>query len=474
MKIWQRIFVVTMFVVTVFTLVMGLLLIGNQYKYQMEGAVKSSKQFHERVLSSVNVEVQKKMQEEKKAFLDDDEFMDAYETAYNKFSDLNYGIKLSADNENELYNYDFDSDISEKKELKTGDDAKYQIVHKSEYYFLIMSSNNSVYGRYISCVTEADITDIYHAYNAQIDRLKFLTVVLAVLSAVILLVIIKFMLNPIKKLQKGIHDIADGNYGKQLIIKGRTEISELTADVNQMSIKIEADNRAKEEMIEHRQIFIDNMAHEMKTPLTAILGFSDILTIKQNLTEEEIKKYSEYVYKEALRLKAMSGKLMELAQIGEENVKNEIVDVGEIVSEVIHGEQIILDKQNTRINKNLISAKIWADRDLMKSVFYNILDNAGKATAAGETIDVYMNNDKDSVVINVKDYGVGIPKEESEKVMEPFYMVDKSRSRKHGGAGLGLALCKKIVEISGGNIIIDSDTGKGCTVMVVLPLYQQK
>lgn len=70
-----------------------------------------------------------------------------------------------------------------------------------------------------------------------------------------------------------------------------------------MSEKIADDNRAKEEMIESRQVFIDNMAHEMKTPLTAILGFSDILTIKQNLTEEQIKEYSGYIYKEALRIK---------------------------------------------------------------------------------------------------------------------------------------------------------------------------
>lgn len=75
-----------------------------------------------------------------------------------------------------------------------------------------------------------------------------------------------------------------------------------------MSEKIADDNRAKEEMIESRQVFIDNMAHEMKTPLTAILGFSDILTIKQNLTEEQIKEYSGYIYKEALRIKTMSGK----------------------------------------------------------------------------------------------------------------------------------------------------------------------
>ena len=473
MKIWQRIFVVTMFIMTVFTLVMGLLLIGNQYKYQINNEIKNSKQFHEKVLTTVNVEVQKKMQEEKKSFLDDDEFLLAYESAYSKFSDLNYGIKISVDNKNKLQNYNFEDNIIAENTLQNVDEAKYEIIHKGEYYSLIMASHNSIYGRNIKCVTEIDITDVFSAYATQLERLELLSVVLALLAAIILLVVIKLLLCPLKKLQRGIHDIADGNYGRQLEIKGRTEISELTDDVNQMSVRIEQDNQAKENMIYDRQIFINNMAHEMKTPLTAILGFSDILTINPNLTQEQTKEYSGYIYKEALRLKVMSGKLMQLAQLGENNVVHECIDIGEVLKEVIQSEQTILRTNNITIHDKMIHGNVMADKDLMKSLFYNILDNAGKATNAGGYIDVLMKKDIKNIQICVTDYGVGIPKDEVIKVMEPFYMVDKSRTRKDGGAGLGLALCKKIIEISDGTINIDSDIGKGCTVSINLPLVDK-
>ena len=100
MKIWQRIFIVTMFIVTVFTLAMGLLLIGNQYKYQIDAEINNSKKFHENVMASVNVEVQRQMQEKTKSILSDHEFLEAYKAAYERFEDLGYGLKLSMDGEN--------------------------------------------------------------------------------------------------------------------------------------------------------------------------------------------------------------------------------------------------------------------------------------------------------------------------------------------------------------------------------------
>ena len=471
MKIWQRIFIVTMFIVTVFTLAMGLLLIGNQYKYQIDAEINNSKKFHENVMASVNVEVQRQMQEKTKSILSDHEFLEAYKAAYERFEDLGYGLKLSMDGENIMNNYDFSDDIVNKNMIKQERYAGYEIVHKSDYYFLIMESENSIYGRKIKCDTEYDITHIYEAYFAQRDRLKVLTIVFSLLSGIILLVTIRFLLRPVKKLQWGIHSISDGDYGRQLEVKGNNEITELTKDVNQMSEKIADDNRAKEEMIESRQVFIDNMAHEMKTPLTAILGFSDILTIKQNLTEEQIKEYSGYIYKEALRLKTMSGKLMELAQIEEKNVKGECVDIGNILDEVILSEQIVLEKSNIKINKKIVNKNVMVDKDLIKSVFYNILDNGAKSTTQNGEMDVSMSVENNKVVIKIQDYGIGIPKEDVKKVMEPFYMVDKSRTRKSGGAGLGLALCKKIIELSNGEIEISSDIGKGCLVTVTLPVY---
>ena len=191
----------------------------------------------------------------------------------------------------------------------------------------------------------------------------------------------------------------------------------------------------------------------------------------ENLTEEQIKEYSGYIYKEALRLKTMSGKLMELAQIEEKNVKGECVDIGNILDEVILSEQIVLEKSNIKINKKIVNKNVMVDKDLIKSVFYNILDNGAKATTQNGEMDVSMSVENNKVVIKIQDYGIGIPKEDVKKVMEPFYMVDKSRTRKSGGADLGLALCKKIIELSNGEIEISSDIGKGCLVTVTLPVY---
>ena len=415
MKIWQRIFIVTMFIVTVFTLAMGLLLIGNQYKYQIDAEINNSKKFHENVMASVNVEVQRQMQEKTKSILSDHEFLEAYKAAYERFEDLGYGLKLSMDGENIMNNYDFSDDIVNKNMIKQERYAGYEIVHKSDYYFLIMESENSIYGRKIKCDTEYDITHIYGAYFAQRDRLKVLTIVFSLLSGIILLVTIRFLLRPVKKLQWGIHSISDGDYGRQLEVKGNNEITELTKDVNQMSEKIADDNRAKEEMIESRQVFIDNMAHEMKTPLTAILGFSDILTIKQNLTEEQIKEYSGYIYKEALRLKTMSGKLMELAQIEEKNVKGECVDIGNILDEVILSEQIVLEKSNIKINKRDVNNMGIGSKmnKLMQEKNINANELANKIGIAPTTIYSMIKRDSKKADIEVliriaKELGVSV------------------------------------------------------------------
>lgn len=141
----------------------------------------------------------------------------------------------------------------------------------------------------------------------------------------------------------------------------------------------------------------------------------------------------------------MSGKLMELAQIEEKNVKGECVDIGNILDEVILSEQIVLEKSNIKINKKIVNKNVMVDKDLIKSVFYNILDNGAKATTQNGEMDVSMSVENNKVVIKIQDYGIGIPKEDVKKVMEPFYMVDKSRTRKSGGAGLGLALCKRLL-----------------------------
>lgn len=451
-------------------MLMGLLLLDNQYNYRIKSAIDGAKKMHEKIYSGLDSQIQRKMQDIGKVFLDDKEYLECYSQVFDAYSDMGYGLSITSDNNNKLSNYNFDI---ENKKVETGK-VSYYIVDRTSYYFLIMLSENEVYGRVIKCATETDITDIYVEYEEQLKRLQLLSVVLALMSAVILLIFIKWFLRPLKKLQTGIRDIAGGDYGKQLEEKGNTEIADLVVDINQMSKQIETDSNAKEQLIEDRQAFIDNMAHEMKTPLTAILGFSDILTIKRNLTDAQIKEYSEYIYKEAMRLKSMSGKLMELVQLQENNLKKERIYLTELLREVIQTETILFSKENISIKDDLQDVWIYGDVDLLKSLFYNILDNAKKATQFGGEIDIKLAKLEDKAVVQIRDYGIGIPKDEIEKITEPFYMVDKSRTRKNGGAGLGLALCKKIVEISDGIMTLDSEEGKGCNVVITLNAENEK
>lgn len=451
-------------------MLMGLLLLDNQYNYRIKSAIDSAKKMHEKIYSGLDSQIQRKMQDIGKVFLDDKEYLECYSQVFDAYSDMGYGLSITSDNNNKLSNYNFDI---ENKKVETGK-VSYYIADRTSYYFLIMLSENEVYGRVIKCATETDITDIYVEYEEQLNRLQLLSVILALMSAVILLIFIKWFLRPLKKLQTGIRDIAGGDYGKQLEEKGNTEIAELVVDINQMSKQIETDSNAKEQLIEDRQAFIDNMAHEMKTPLTAILGFSDILTIKRNLTDAQIKEYSEYIYKEAMRLKSMSGKLMELVQLQENNLKKERIYLTELLREVIQTETILFSKENISIKDDLQDVWIYGDVDLLKSLFYNILDNAKKATKFGGIIEMKLYKQNDKAVVQIRDYGIGIPKDEIEKITEPFYMVDKSRTRKNGGAGLGLALCKKIVEISDGTMMLESEEGKGCNVIITLDAENEK
>ena len=472
MKIWQRIFLATLLIVNIFSIVMGLLLLDNQYNDQIKSAVDETKNLHENIYAGLDSEIQRKMQDIGKVFLDDKDYLECYRQIFDTYSDMGYGLRITSDNNDELMNYRFDV---EDKNMKSEDNnADYYIINRTSYYFLIMISENQVYGRTIKCITEKDITNIYVEYEEQIKRLQLLSVGLALASAVILLVCIKFFLNPLKKLQMGIRDIAGGNYGKQLKKKGNTEIADLIVDINQMSKQIETDSNAKERLIEDRQAFIDNMAHEMKTPLTAILGFADILTIKQNLTEDQVKEYSEYIYKEAMRLKGMSGKLMELVQLQENNLNKELIYLTKLLEEVVQTEEIIFQKENISIQEDLQKVWIYGDEDMLKSLFYNILDNAKKATKFGGVINVSLCKQGENAIVRIRDYGIGIPKDEIEKITEPFYMVDKSRTRKNGGAGLGLTLCKKIVEISDGTMILESEEGKGCNVIITWKAENEK
>lgn len=219
--------------------------------------------------------------------------------------------------------------------------------------------------------------------------------------------------------------------------------------------------KKKENLTKSQEIFIGDMAHEMKTPLTAILAFAEILSVKTDITDEERRTYSEYIYEEAVRLKDMSEKLLQLVRFQGTNLEKKVISLKDVIQEVLTAECLICEKEGIAIESRLCEGSLKGERDLLKSLFYNLIDNARKASKENGKILVSMENDRKKIKVQVIDYGMGIPKEEIGNIMKPFYIVGKAVSKKQRGTGLGLSLCRRIIDFHNGGLEIKSQIGKG-------------
>ena len=318
--------------------------------------------------------------------------------------------------------------------------------------------------------TTKDISYVYVLLDRQSSFAQTMSFVFAGIGAVILLAVAWGLLRPLHKVNFSLRSIARGNYSMRLPIKGSPEIRELSGNINRMASSIEENVEQLRSAAEERKRFIDNLAHEMKTPLTSILGFADILRVKRILPEEERREYAGIIVEETKRLKNLSGKLMELITAGSTHLEKRRIHSSALFEEIAASFQPILEKSGIRLLVSPGDFTLLADRELLKSLLYNLLDNAVKASSPGQEIRLECKkHGENTLAFTVEDQGLGMSEEDIRKATEPFYMADKSRSRKAGGAGLGLSLCLEIAKCHGGSLSIESAPGKGTKVTVLLP-----
>lgn len=237
-----------------------------------------------------------------------------------------------------------------------------------------------------------------------------------------------------------------------------------------MSYAIEAKVKELEKNSEMKQQFIESLTHEIKTPLTSIIGYADFLR-STKYREEIFLESLNHIYQEAKRLERISFKLMDLILLG----KQELVLKSEDILEVCQEAKEVLKsrlKKNNSLNLILTvkPCKAIIEKELFIVLLTNLIGNSIKASA--ENSNIYLRacrNDQDQLLIQVEDQGMGIPEKDIDKVFEPFFMVDKSRSRAHQGSGLGLAICSEIVKLHQGEIKIKSVSGEGTTVEIIIP-----
>ena len=465
MRFWQKIFLISLAVLTVAVNTIAYLLIGNNHQLNKEKEIKSSVDEYSIVVSSFQTNVLYERYRSSEAELDDTQITQiAREFSY-LFTLDNLYIQLNKGEERVFSNFtrDLPDNLYENVNQLSEGDARVLIRRDDDSrIYLYITSPVTIQSSNYFFTTIKDITNIYDVKNDQLRFFSVLGPIVSVVVAFIMLILSKLLTSRINRLRKSTMKVANGEYNA-IEIKSKDEIGELTADFNTMTEAVKQKVEKLEDIASERKVFIDNMTHEMKTPLTSIIGFSDLLR-SARLDDETVHDYAESIYKEGKYLKSISSKLMDLILLRQKPEMTEI-DVPRLVEEIDESVRPIASSRQVAFSAASVEAKLVCDRELIKSLLYNLIDNAVKASQPGTCVTLNAYFTQDGVMeFSVADQGSGIPKEELDKIFEPFYRVDKARSRKYGGAGLGLALCMEIAHAHAATLEIESEVGRGTVI----------
>ncbi|WFD10202.1 sensor histidine kinase [Tepidibacter hydrothermalis] len=288
----------------------------------------------------------------------------------------------------------------------------------------------------------------------------------------------------IVNLRKGTLDIKKGVYNTIVPLKRNDELGELSEDIYYMSSQIEKNIKEMEE--EHKKLklavqklkalenqqktFIGNITHEFKTPLTVIKTYMDMLDIYPE-DENLLKDAKVNIVKETQRLYEMVEKSLYLSSLQKYDfeVQSERIDVKDILEEICSRMQGKAKKFNINIIQSIQSSCILGDRENLMHIFINLIDNAIKYNEPQGKILINSYTKDKKVFIEVADTGIGIPKKARDKIFEPFYTVNRDRSKHHGGTGLGLPLVKELIEKQQGTISLLDTKEKGSTFLISFP-----
>jgi signal transduction histidine kinase len=314
-----------------------------------------------------------------------------------------------------------------------------------------------------SCDISQSVSQLSRVQNI----LLLLAVVFAVLAAFALYFALSEIFRPLSIVSRVSRKIADGRYDERIRIKGRNELSDMAENFNRMAVQIEKQIRLLEEEASQKQRFVDNFAHEIRTPLTSIYGYAEYMQ-KTRCKEEEVAESVQLILNEAGYMRKISDSLLELAMMRQYAVSEREVNLPRLLNGVAQSLRGAIPDQQAEIICECEADAVVGQEDLLRSLLLNLGVNALKACPeSGGVVRLEAKEEEGRVVLSVTDNGCGIPEESIPKVAEPFYRVDKARSRETGGVGLGLALCRQIASVHDAGMHIESEPGCGTRVEIV-------
>jgi len=311
----------------------------------------------------------------------------------------------------------------------------------------------------------SDVTSLYNDQSALANRLFLIAAGITVGFSVVLYLILRRLTRPITVIQETADKVADGDYAARTGITSRDDIGVLAGRFDAMTEQVASHIDEAEQLARNQQNFIDNMAHEMRTPLTSIFGNAELLR-QARLTDEQRTDATGRIMGGAQRLQGLSQKLLSLALARATAVDWQPVPLDDLLDQVLELERPAAVAGGVRLSSRCGDEVVLGDVLLLQTMLTNLVDNAMKASAPGGLVEIEVTTRENTAAISVADHGRGVPQEQVQQVFQPFYRTDEARSSAQGGTGLGLALCQQIADAHQASIAMTSEPGKGTTVTV--------
>ena len=311
-----------------------------------------------------------------------------------------------------------------------------------------------------------DLQGFIHDHSVLTRFLIISGAAITIVLAAGLFFLLRRLSKPIEKLDEATGYISGGDYSVRVPVKGTDELAALAKSFNSMADEIEAKVHELQTNAEQKQRFIDNLAHELRNPLTTIRGYAEYMR-NANINEDDRIASIDHIVSEAVRIDEMTNKLLDLALLRNNTLESEPIDIQELFASVSDSLRLRLSEKNIRLDISSGLSSVNGDRVLIESMLVNLLDNAIKASAEGSAVELSGSVENGNCAIQIHDFGKGMPDEHIAKLTEPFYRIDKARSRSEGGAGLGLALCEQIARHHNAKLMFSSEAGKGTTVKII-------
>lgn len=320
---------------------------------------------------------------------------------------------------------------------------------KNTFYYALRRTDGTV----LRVGKESD--SIYSILLEILPEIIAIIALIFVVSWILTLLFAKNIIKPIQRMAEDMDSIEEKDGYKELVPFIR---------------KIKTQHEDIMKSAKMRQVFTANVSHELKTPLTSISGYAELIE-NGMAADDDVRRFAKEIHRNSKRLLTLINDTIRLSELDmtEKTIEFEDIDLYELAENCVSMLQINAEKHQVFLSLFGSSCHVCANKGMMEELLYNLCDNAIRYNKADGSVKVILKNEEDCVKLQVKDTGIGIPQKSTDRVFERFYRVDKSRSKQTGGTGLGLAIVKHIVAKHNAKITLSSELGKGTTITVIFP-----